>query len=68
MFVQFFGAFFGALLTRSVLRASAFVDTFVTLGLITRNPEFRPEDDSDVFSNRFQVSAQQVDVQKDEGR
>uniref|UniRef100_A0A914CEX0 Uncharacterized protein n=1 Tax=Acrobeloides nanus TaxID=290746 RepID=A0A914CEX0_9BILA len=55
IFVQFFGAFFGALLTRAVMKSSAFINTFVSLGLLTRNLEFRPEDDSEVFANRFQM-------------
>ena len=58
IFVQLFGAFFGALLSRSVLRSVTFVDAFSTLGIVDLPNQYPPVDELDNlhFSNRFQVS------------
>lgn len=37
IFVQFFGAFFGALLTKTALSQNEFMDSFIGLGIIKRN-------------------------------
>lgn len=60
VFVQLFGAFFGALLTRAMLRSSAFVDAFSFLGVIDVLNQYPPNDEADhlQFANRFQVDLQ----------
>uniref|UniRef100_A0A7E4VEY4 MFS domain-containing protein n=1 Tax=Panagrellus redivivus TaxID=6233 RepID=A0A7E4VEY4_PANRE len=57
IFVQCFGAFFGALLVRGVLRNSAFMDAFSSLGIIELINEYPPpeEGDNDHYSSRFQI-------------
>jgi len=71
MFVQFFGSFFGALLTRATLSSVGFMDTFIALGILRRNSDYNPPQPlsspfdlyatsgfigpESVFANRFQV-------------
>uniref|UniRef100_A0A915DT38 Aquaporin n=1 Tax=Ditylenchus dipsaci TaxID=166011 RepID=A0A915DT38_9BILA len=71
IFVQFFGAFFGSLLSRSVLPSTVFVDSFIALGILKRNidvglqHQFSRIEKQDyfssfaggdaAFSNRFQI-------------
>lgn len=65
IFVQLFGAFFGSLLTRTMLSGVAFMDAFISLGIekqaIKSNQQTLIDTkqflnlNNEIFSNRFQV-------------
>lgn len=57
IFVQLFGAFFGALLTRIMLSGVAFMDAFNALGIRkqTITQKYLNDLNNNIFSNRFQV-------------
>uniref|UniRef100_A0AC35GHZ9 Uncharacterized protein n=1 Tax=Panagrolaimus sp. PS1159 TaxID=55785 RepID=A0AC35GHZ9_9BILA len=57
IFVQFFGAFFGSLLSRAMIRSSTFLDAFTNLGIVDLPNAYPPIEDPEhlQFSNRFQI-------------
>lgn len=68
IFVQIFGSFFGALLTRTTLSGVGFMDAFISLGI--QKPQYEHQQinpalfdinqydiaENSIFSNRFQVN------------